>query len=42
MKYDKPQINADERRLIDGFGKSVCDGVGFGVGDVRRRGYCEI
>ena len=42
MKYDEPQINADERRLIDGFGMSVCAGAGFGVGDVRRMGYCEI
>ena len=42
VKYNKPQINADERRLIDGFGKSVGDGTGFGVGDMRGRGYCEI
>ena len=44
VKYNKPkpQINADERRFIDGFGKSVCAGAGFGVGDVRVRGYCEI
>ena len=42
MKYDEPQINADERRLIDGFGKSVRAGAGFGVANVKRRGYCEI
>jgi len=42
VQYNKPQINADERRLIDGFGKSVCAGAGFGVGDMKGRGYCEI
>ena len=44
VKYNKPkpQINADERRLIDGSGKSVRAGAGFGVGDVKGRGYCAI
>jgi len=40
VKYNKPQMNADERRLIDASGKSVR--TDFGVCDMKGRGYCAI